>query len=69
VRKADNLHVAIYLKSGSLNFLEPSGPVKACNRIALTFIDWSEQKAQSSSDTCLNFPEAGHVSLPKHIGK
>jgi hypothetical protein len=29
------LHVPIVLKSGSLNFLEPSGPVKACNEIAV----------------------------------
>jgi len=28
----------IVLKSGSLNFLEPSGPVQAWNGIALTFI-------------------------------
>jgi hypothetical protein len=27
--------VPIVLKSGSLNLLEPSGPVKACNGIAL----------------------------------
>jgi hypothetical protein len=27
--------VPIDLKSGSLNLLEPSGPVKACNGIAL----------------------------------
>jgi hypothetical protein len=26
------------LKSGSLNLLEPSGPVKACNGIALPFL-------------------------------
>jgi len=33
VRKADNLtpSCAVVTKSGSLNFLEPSGPVKACN--------------------------------------
>jgi hypothetical protein len=30
-----HLHVPIVLKSGSLNFLEPSWPVKACNGIAL----------------------------------
>jgi hypothetical protein len=30
-----HLHVPIVLKSGSLNFLEPLGPVQACNRIAL----------------------------------
>jgi hypothetical protein len=29
------LHVPLGLKSGSLNLLEPSGPVKACNGIAL----------------------------------
>ena len=31
------LHVPIVLKSGSLTLLEPSGPVQACNRIALPF--------------------------------
>jgi hypothetical protein len=29
--------VPIVLKSGSLKLLEPSGPVQACNGIALTF--------------------------------
>ena len=37
--RADNLttflHVPIVLKSGSLNLLEPSGPVQDCNGIAL----------------------------------
>jgi hypothetical protein len=33
-----HLHVPIVLKSGSLNLLEPSGPVQACNGIALGFI-------------------------------
>jgi len=39
VRKADNLppSCAIVTKSGSLNFLEPSGPVQACNGTALPF--------------------------------
>ena len=31
------LHVPIALKSGSLNLLEPSGPVQACNEITLPF--------------------------------
>jgi len=31
-------HVPIVLKPGSLNLLEPSGPVRACNGIALPFI-------------------------------
>jgi len=29
------LHVPIVLKSGSINLLEPSGPVQACNGTAL----------------------------------
>jgi len=29
-----HLHVPIVLKSGSLNLLEPSGPVQACNGMA-----------------------------------
>jgi len=39
VRKADNLppSCAVVTKSGSLNFLEPSGPVQACNGNALPF--------------------------------
>jgi len=37
VRKADNLppSCAVITKSGNLNFLEPSGPVQACNGTAL----------------------------------
>jgi hypothetical protein len=35
VLRADNLHVPNVLKSGSLNLLEPSGPVQACNGISL----------------------------------
>ena len=29
---------AIVMKSGNLNFLEPSGPLQACNGTALPFI-------------------------------
>ena len=32
-----HLHVPIFLKSGSLILLEPSGPPQACNWIAITF--------------------------------
>ena len=32
-----DLHVPIVLKSGSLNLLEPSGPVQACLGTALLF--------------------------------
>jgi len=37
VRKADNLppSCAVVMKSGKRNFLEPSGPVQACNGTAL----------------------------------
>ena len=37
MRKADNLppSCAVVTKSGKLNFLEPSGPVQACNGTAL----------------------------------
>ena len=37
VRKADNLppSCSVVTKSGNLNFLEPSGPVQACNGTAL----------------------------------
>jgi hypothetical protein len=31
------LHVPFVLKSGSLSLLEPSGPVQACNGIALPY--------------------------------
>ena len=37
--KADNLppSCAVVTKSGNLNFMEPSGPVQACNGTALPF--------------------------------
>jgi len=40
VRKADNLppSCAVVTKSGNLNFLEPSGPLRACNGTALPLI-------------------------------
>jgi len=40
-----HLHVPIVLKSGSLNLLEPLGPVQACNGIALP-IPFSEKGAE-----------------------
>ena len=38
MRKADNLPAscAVVTKSGSLDFLEPSGPVQTCNGTAFT---------------------------------
>ena len=39
MRKADNLppSCAVVTKSGNLKFLEPSGPVQACNGTALPY--------------------------------
>jgi hypothetical protein len=37
VRRADNLHVPIVLKSGSPNLLEPSGPVQGLCRDCPSF--------------------------------
>ena len=39
MHRADNLppSCAVVTKSGNLNFLEPSGPVQACNGTALPF--------------------------------
>ena len=39
MRKADNLppSCAVVMKSGNLNFLEPSGPLRACNGTDLPF--------------------------------
>jgi hypothetical protein len=34
-----HLHVPIVLKSGSSSLLEPSGPVQACNGIALPLVN------------------------------
>jgi len=39
--------VPIVLKSGSLNLLEPSGPLQACNGIALPLLKW---KCRAESD-------------------
>ena len=39
MRKADNLppYLAVVMKSGSLNFLEPFGPAQACYGTTLPF--------------------------------
>jgi hypothetical protein len=43
--------VPIVLKSGNLNLLEPSGPVQACNRIALPFTNRTI-KAVTNTEHC-----------------
>jgi hypothetical protein len=44
-----HIHMSTVLKSGNFNLLEPSGPVQACNRIALSFYPLHSFK---SSDYC-----------------
>ena len=40
MRKADNIttFLCVVMKSGNLNFVEPSGPLQACNGTALNVI-------------------------------
>jgi len=44
VIKADNLTTicAVVMKSGNLNFLEPSGPLQVCNGTALPLTEFSD---------------------------
>jgi hypothetical protein len=55
--------VPIVLKSGSLNLLEPSGPVEACNGIALLFYLHGGTMAGSSKkyNTPLRFIGVGKL--------
>jgi hypothetical protein len=46
--------VPIVIKSGSLNLLEPSGPVKVCNGIALPFYSFLLE-AESTTTVKLYF--------------
>jgi len=55
------LQVPIVLKSGSLNLLEPSGPVQACNGIALSLF-WRKQLPPSSgNESSALMTEARHI--------
>ena len=61
------LHVLIVLKSGSLNLLEPSGLVQACNMIALLFT-WLQkwiQTTKNQTDTCLAQIFSNFFRIPK----
>jgi hypothetical protein len=60
--------VLIILKSGSLNFLAPSGTVKACNGIALSFI-YSECVSVALVDQhakCILSPVVSTLSHTRH---
>jgi hypothetical protein len=60
--------VPILLKSGSLNLLEPSGPVKVCNGIALPLTVYITVKILHVGDYVVSFslalqPSAGYGLL------
>ena len=64
MRKADNLPppCAIVMKSGSLNFLEPSGPLQACNGTDLPLL------LHGSFNLVINHGLKGPVLGPRCIG-
>jgi hypothetical protein len=47
------------MKSGSLNLLKPSGPVQACNGIALLYFIFAfyEMESLSTGRSIIAFPE------------
>ena len=51
MHKVDNLppSCAVVTKSGSLNFLEPSGSVQACNGTAF-FLEYAIRRVQANQD-------------------
>ena len=58
VRKVDNLppSCVVVTKSGNLNFLEPSGPLQACNGTALTFTYFTANlRVQNASQFSASF--------------
>jgi len=59
VRKADNPppSCTVVTKSGNLNFLEPSGPVQACNGTALPLCSVSSPYILEASAVNLTFTE------------
>ena len=48
------------MKSGSVNFLEPSGPVQACNGIDLPFLTFIQDMQLKCVDWIIDSGE-GHV--------
>ena len=53
MRRADSLTTflcRLSSNSGSLNLLEPSGPVQACNGIALPLPSWEADSSSASQD-------------------
>ena len=64
MRKADNLppSCAVVTKSGNLNFLEPSGPVQACNGTAFTLHIEGNMVAQWLRCCATNRKVAGSIA-------
>ena len=60
MRKADNQpsSCAVFTKSGSLNFLEPSGPHGACNGTALPLLYKVEKYCRAGQGTDDNMAHA-----------
>ena len=74
MRKADNLppSCAVVTKSGNLNFLEPSGPVQACNGtdlpLPLPFIIQKLYLCEQGCEDAWLFLEAKRSPQAKHFG-
>ena len=64
MREADKLppSCAVVTKSGSLNFMEPSGPVQACNGTALPFYVFGAHVLIISRSK-LHYTASGIISL------
>ena len=64
VRTADNLPPshAVVTQSGSLNFLEPSGPLQACNGTALPFY---LHKTNHDCLSCRNWGKTPYLLTPR----
>ena len=64
VRKADNLppSCAVVTKSGSLKFLEPSGPLQACNGTALP-LHTVNSNSELQTPNVAYFPRTIQLSL------
>jgi hypothetical protein len=59
------------LKSGSLNLLEPSGPVQACNGIAVPLycidFEYNGQKELSFPSKTIQYKQLGTLSIAAYL--
>jgi len=73
VRKADNLPptCAVVTKSGKLNFLEPSGHLRACNGTALPFtlIGYTRGNGLQAISSCVKAKsDGGKLNHDRNVG-